>query len=1249
MQARRSLARRRGGIAARFAIRVAFTGAVCLAMSFGGGPPARAEIVREEADPILRLDLPGHTGEVRALAFTPDGSRLVSGGRDKVAIAWTLDDEGAADDAADGDRLTRNIARRRLKERAYRWQVARGTRGAIQALAVSAGAKPLVAMAGSGAMGSTGEILLLDAVDGTLVKTLGGNDRVGHRQSVVAVAFTPDGEWLLSQDLDGQAFAWSRKAEWNPVELASREETRLGAKAAAALLKMPPLRPLAVCGNDRVILPVLTSPADAATPVWKLQVVNPADPAKTRLLPREHFGVVTALAPASDGRSVISADYAGHVHLIPLEGDGAARTFDVKPVAEAVAGLANGLIAVAVAAGEGSPPRLEIWDPAKLQRLAARPAAAPVRVVQSSRDGTWLAWGGGERHSVHVERTADVVKPLPEGEFRPRGRLGGVGQNITRIAFSTAVADDRPPADESAPQPGQRNVVRRRKPPAAAGAQQPAAWPRRLAIATAAAGRPAALEAAFNVETLARIGVGAEGDWAPAAGRPGPWSLRLAVTQSQGLERWELVRDGAPAGTIDLALDWQGRLGGAGNAVSWIAKPGDVDPQAVAVGTDRGIFVYGLEAEAGKACALWRRFRGHEDRVLALAVSEDGRWLASGAGDGLTMLWSLSGLERRVPLNDRWGIALRVENGKAIVDQIDEAGPLAGKDVRAGDVIAKVSWSQGKETRRTEHVAGAAIAAALADVPWGVQVTFATERDGKARDGFLRLPAWENLAALHLAPNREWAFWTPRGYYAASANGDTLFGWLVNRGVDRLPRFFKAQQFRRRLERPDVMSRLLAAGSLDAALRAAKRDVPESSALVLPQQIAAAPEVRIIAPAAGEAAKGGTIAVRAEVEIPAGVQLDRVQSSANGVPAAARPRILEDVPAVAGRPARRVYAWEQDLPAEDRHLINVFAGTRDGPSHAASVPVDAAAEPPLRSREPRLYLIASGIDDYAHSDRFENLGLTDLEFAVKDARFVRDSLAQRSLELYDLAAEKLLANREVTRAGWKKAVEELAGKLKGEVEPDDLVVVFLAGHGMTNVAAERAYAYLCQDAELTVAGAEDEPVPSRDGALGWQDFQILADVPCRKLALVDTCHSGALGPAARSATIREFQENMIVILAAAADDEPSQESDAWGHGAFTKILLEALSGRADVGRSRLRAPRTSGMAGDGGPPATVGGRTRPDGVVSIDEVIDYVIKRVPELTRRGHDEDTAQHPTVSPEEIVPFVNLPVARVLPAAP
>jgi WD40 repeat protein len=1226
-----------------------------LAAVFASGAAAntaRADVVREASDPILRLDLPGHTGEVRALAFTPDATRLISAGRDKLAIVWTLDAEDLGADG-DGGRATRNIARRRLKERAMRWQVARGTRGAIQAIAVSPGAgQSVVAIAGSGAMGSTGEIVLVDAKDGTYVKTLGGGDRMGHRQSVAALDFTSDGLWLVSQDLDGQVFAWSRAADWKPVEVVAREETRLGAAGAASLRRMPPLRPLAVLGADRVAIPTLVSPADAATPAWRIRIVSLGEPqAAGRELPADHFGVVTALSATPDGTELASADFSGQVFVSRTDATAPAARFEVAPAAESLALLPDGKrLAIGVAGGAGQPPRIEIWNTSPAQRISSQPTAAAVRALRASRDGRWLAWSGGERHAVTVQPAAG-----DGGAHDKRLRLGGVGQSITRVAFSTTAADARRDAEPPAaaePGTGTRNIVRRKQ-PAPVAAVEPRAWPHRLAISTAplqADGQPA-LDAAFNLATLAREPIAAATDWAAAAGTSGGWSLRLATGDDvpRGVERWELVRAGKTGGRIDLALDWQGRAAAGGRAVAWLGRDGTEGPWAIAIGTDRGIFVFRLTEEPGQPCPLVRRFRGHEDAVLSLAVSEDGRWLASGGGDALVMLWSLSDLGRDIPLSDRWGVGLKVEGGRAVVEVIDEAGPLAGKDVRVGDVITKVSWADGAGAeQRTEKAAGSDVVTALATVPWGTQVVFSTERAGKPREDFQRYPAWENLASLHLAANREWAFWTPRGYYAASANGDTIFGWLVNRGLDALPRYFRAQQFRRKLERPDVMARLLAAGSLDAALRAAARDVPDSSAIVLPQQIAQTPDVRILAPLPGETAPGRKVAVRAEVVMPDGVEIDRVKAYASGAVAGSEPRLVEEEPAQPGRPRRRVYSWELDLPEEDRHLLQVFAATREGPTDTHDVEVAAPAALPLRSREPRLYLLASGVDRYAHSARFADLGLTDLAFAVTDARAVRESLARRSLELYDLAADRLLADTEVTRAGWKKAVADMSTRLTGEVEPDDLLVVFLAGHGMTNVDAGRSYAYLCHDAELTVSPPTDEPVPTADGALGWEDFLVLADIPCRKLALVDTCHSGALGPAARSVTVREFQENMIVVLAAAADDEPSQEADHWGHGAFTKVLLEALDGRADVGRSRFRGTDDAQASTAATRPAAAA-RNRPDGIVSLDEVIDYVVAKVPELTRREGDEATAQHPTISPEGLVPYVNLPMALVGPAKP
>src|SRR5262249_9715380 len=109
---------------------------------------AQRDIIRVREEPWLRIDSGGHTAAVRALAFTSDSSRLLSGGLDKNVEVWNM-------------AALRDLRRVFLRERTIRWQVARGLRGSIYALAAAPDA-PLVAIGGYGAMGSLGEIVLVN-------------------------------------------------------------------------------------------------------------------------------------------------------------------------------------------------------------------------------------------------------------------------------------------------------------------------------------------------------------------------------------------------------------------------------------------------------------------------------------------------------------------------------------------------------------------------------------------------------------------------------------------------------------------------------------------------------------------------------------------------------------------------------------------------------------------------------------------------------------------------------------------------------------------------------------------------------------------------------------------------------------------------------------------------------------------------------------------------------------------------------
>ncbi len=92
-----------------------------LVLLLGGGLSAfgQARIGDVRTEPLVVLSTGGHSGEVRALAFTAAGDRLLSAGEDKVVHVWDLRGGHAA------------------YERTIRPPIWRGYLGAINALALA--------------------------------------------------------------------------------------------------------------------------------------------------------------------------------------------------------------------------------------------------------------------------------------------------------------------------------------------------------------------------------------------------------------------------------------------------------------------------------------------------------------------------------------------------------------------------------------------------------------------------------------------------------------------------------------------------------------------------------------------------------------------------------------------------------------------------------------------------------------------------------------------------------------------------------------------------------------------------------------------------------------------------------------------------------------------------------------------------------------------------------------------------------
>jgi len=275
----------------------------------------------------------------------------------------------------------------------------------------------------------------------------------------------------------------------------------------------------------------------------------------------------------------------------------------------------------------------------------------------------------------------------------------------------------------------------------------------------------------------------------------------------------------------------------------------------------------------------------------------------------------------------------------------------------------------------------------------------------------------------------------------------------------------------------------------------------------------------------------------------------------------------------------------------------VAQGQQLAPRAATGVPALPSAS---------LYVLAIGVSEY------DDAGLK-LRFAADDARAVAAALQRQSGgPLYRQVKAQVLTDGQVTR----ESVLDNMNRFLGQAGPGDVAVVFLAGHGVQDLATGSYYflPHAASPDTLLTAGVR------------MTDFDEVVRVIRRNaravVVMLDTCHAGAMRLAARNLvsaddlpTRLSAGENFY-LLAAAKPGNDSKERAELGHGVFTYAVLEGLQGPADA---------------DG------------DGFISVSELFGYVARLVPRLTGEQ------QHPYNKMEgtDLVFAADLGEPRVVPS--
>jgi WD40 repeat protein len=200
-----------------------------------------------------------------------------------------------------------------------------------------------------------------------------------------------------------------------------------------------------------------------------------------------------------------------------------------------------------------------------------------------------------------------------------------------------------------------------------------------------------------------------------------------------------------------------------------------------------------------------------------------------------------------------------------------------------------------------------------------------------------------------------------------------------------------------------------------------------------------------------------------------------------------------------------------------------------------------------------LHVLTIGVSDYG--DKAKDLRL---KFAHRDAQDVASALLNtQEGGLYAEVKPQFLLDRTADKAGIFDALAAMERNIRGGAG-QDLAVVMFSGHGT-----------MIDGQFYLVPHGADNSTPARLKASAIPAAEFQSEITKlaqhgRVLVLLDACRSAGLIGALPAADVLKsvLAASNVTVLTSSKADKLSREDEKWQHGAFTKVLLDALSGSA---------------------------------------------------------------------------------------
>jgi len=419
--------------------------------------------------------------------------------------------------------------------------------------------------------------------------------------------------------------------------------------------------------------------------------------------------------------------------------------------------------------------------------------------------------------------------------------------------------------------------------------------------------------------------------------------------------------------------------------------------------------------------------------------------------------------------------------------------------------------------------------------------------DGRIR--FRDLPKGTDVADLIPLRGNNWAVVTPDGRFDTSQDAQRLMHYAYGLDVINL------EQLKERYYEPELLRKLF--GYSKEPLRSvAKFEAPKLY-----------PDVKYQPLAAGETKVRITLTNR-------GGGIGRVQVFINEKEflADARDERLKKNPHVAQATVTADLSKAATVEVGAANKIRIVAWNAENYIASRGAELLYFANGNENKAPPEVYAIIGGVSDYAGAQ-------LKLNFAAKDAVDFANAIELGAKRLFGAAKVHLtlLSTAEDARAIAPTKVNfTRAFESARKAKPGDILIVYLAGHGVALQKGNSTYCYLTREARSTDSATLLDPAVLKSSTITSEELtEWIKTIPAKKqVVILDTCAAGAAqthlrlidkrqtsGDAIRAMDRTQGRTGSYILMGSAAD-APSYEASQYGQGLLTYSLLKGMSGPA---------------------------------------------------------------------------------------